>query len=414
MRYMKYLFIMPMTQTERRAAVVADIIARTGIDETMIDRLVRAFYAKVREDTLLGPVFAARITDWEPHLQRMNAFWSSVALMSGRYHGQPMEKHLSLPVDARHFDRWLALFAETAGEVCLPAAAEHFIERAHRVAQSLELGIAGQNGVLLMKGERLQRSDAQVFLPNGRPRDSGIKHNGSRDMSSPIRAVLTGRTAPLGQHRVASGIFKRPLDGAVEVTRIGLAGDEQGDKKHHGGPEKAIHHYAFDHYAGWKSEAPELAEHLCREGAFGENISTEGLTEADVCVGDVYRLGTSLVQVSQARQPCWRLNERFGDASMARLVQETGRTGWYYRVLEEGRVGPGDMIDLLDRPAENWPLERILHVLCRDILDTDSLTLLVALAPLSGSWRALARRRLERGAVQDWSRRLNTPERAMP
>lgn len=155
-----------MTQTERRAAVVADIVTRTGIDEAMIDHLVRTFYAKVREDALLGPVFDARIDDWELHLQRMCAFWSSVALMSGRYHGQPMEKHLPLPVDARHFDRWLALFTETAEEACPPAAAAHFIERAKRVAQSLELGIATQNGIVLTKGQRLERPDTQVFIPD--------------------------------------------------------------------------------------------------------------------------------------------------------------------------------------------------------------------------------------------------------
>jgi hemoglobin len=97
----------------------------------------------------------------------MCAFWSSVALLSGRYHGQPMEKHLPLPVDARHFDRWLALFEETARQACPPAAAAHVVERARRIAESLELGIAGQNGVFLPKGRRLRRPDAEVFLPEG-------------------------------------------------------------------------------------------------------------------------------------------------------------------------------------------------------------------------------------------------------
>ena len=139
-----------------REQMIADIAARPGIDEPMIDRLVRRFYAKIRTDALLGPVFDARIRDWEPHLQRMCAFWSSVALMSGRYHGSPMTKHLPLPVDAAHFDRWLELFEETAREVCPPVAAEHFIERARRIAESLELGIAGRHGVLLGSGERFR------------------------------------------------------------------------------------------------------------------------------------------------------------------------------------------------------------------------------------------------------------------
>ncbi len=99
---------------------------RTGIDEAMIERLVRGFYAKVRTDAVLAPIFEARIPDWEPHLAQMCAFWSSVALMTGRYHGTPMAKHLPLPVDADHFDRWLELFEETAREVCPPEAAGAF------------------------------------------------------------------------------------------------------------------------------------------------------------------------------------------------------------------------------------------------------------------------------------------------
>lgn len=142
---------------ERRAAIIAQIRQDTGIDEAMIERLVRGFYARVRQDGLLGPIFAERIADWEPHLRQMCAFWSSVALMSGRYHGQPMAKHSPLPIEARHFDRWLALFEATAREVCPPSAAEHFIERARRIAESLELGIAGTHGVPLGKGERLVR-----------------------------------------------------------------------------------------------------------------------------------------------------------------------------------------------------------------------------------------------------------------
>ena len=99
---------------ERRERITAEIMERTGIDEAMIERLVRGFYAKVCANAGLGPIFEARIRDWEPHLAQMCAFWSSVALMTGRYHGTPMAKHLRLPVDAAHFDRWLDLFEETA------------------------------------------------------------------------------------------------------------------------------------------------------------------------------------------------------------------------------------------------------------------------------------------------------------
>src|SRR5262245_47416686 len=140
--------------------MTAEISQRTGITEAMIERLVRAFYAKVRDDAVLAPIFDARIAEWEPHLKQMCAFWSSVALMSGRYQGTPMVKHLPLPVDAAHFDRWLELFEATAREICPPEAQAHFVERARRIAASLELGIAGVHGVMLGKGERFLRNQA--------------------------------------------------------------------------------------------------------------------------------------------------------------------------------------------------------------------------------------------------------------
>jgi len=142
---------------ERRAAIVALTQKETGIDEAMIETLIRGFYARVRQDALLAPIFESRISDWDPHLDNMFAFWSSLTLHTGRYHGQPMAKHMLLAVDARHFDRWLALFEETARDVCPTGAAERFIERARRVAESLELGVASANRVLLGKGERYRR-----------------------------------------------------------------------------------------------------------------------------------------------------------------------------------------------------------------------------------------------------------------
>ena len=148
-----------MTGAERREAITAEIMERTGITETMIERLVRGFYAKVRNDAVLAPIFDARIRDWEPHLAQMCAFWSSVALMSGRYQGTPMVKHVPLPVDAGHFDRWLELFEATANEICPPKAAAHFVERARRIAASLEFGIAGGQGVMLAPGERFRRNE---------------------------------------------------------------------------------------------------------------------------------------------------------------------------------------------------------------------------------------------------------------
>jgi hemoglobin len=125
-----------------------------GVDGAMIEALVRRFYEAVRRDDLIGPVFETRIAEWEPHLQRMCAFWGSVMLRAGGYHGQPMPMHAPLPVEAAHFDRWLALFAEAARDTCGPAA-DIFTERAQRIAQSLEFGIATWRSLLLAPGERL-------------------------------------------------------------------------------------------------------------------------------------------------------------------------------------------------------------------------------------------------------------------
>lgn len=145
-------------RASRRLAFAADVTARTGIDEAVIETLVRTFYDRMRADPFLGPVFEARITDWAPHLARMCAFWSSVVLMTGRYHGRPMQAHAPLPLDARHFDRWLAVFEATARDVCPPAAAALFVEKAQMIAQSLELGIATHRGNLLEPGARLTQN----------------------------------------------------------------------------------------------------------------------------------------------------------------------------------------------------------------------------------------------------------------
>ena len=146
-----------LTDAERRAQMVQQAREQTGIDETMIEQLVRGFYARVREDSLLGPIFNSRVHDWELHMQRLCAFWSSVVLSSGVYHGQPMRMHLPLPVDARHFDHWLQLFEQTARELFSEPIAWYFIERARRIARSLEMGIATSHGVLLAPDERFER-----------------------------------------------------------------------------------------------------------------------------------------------------------------------------------------------------------------------------------------------------------------
>lgn len=157
--------------SSHRNLIVADIVERTGIDDDMINRLVRAFYARARLDPLLGPIFDHNVSDWEAHFARMRGFWSSVALMGGLYHGQPMAAHFPLAIDTPHFHRWLELFAAAAQEICPPPAAALFIERAHRIADSLELGIAAQKGKIRSRPTRpastLPRQPTATARPEG-------------------------------------------------------------------------------------------------------------------------------------------------------------------------------------------------------------------------------------------------------
>ncbi|WP_027389145.1 MOSC domain-containing protein [Chrysiogenes arsenatis] len=225
-----------------------------------------------------------------------------------------------------------------------------------------------------------------------------------------IEQLLIGHTIPFGKKGEMSAIAKQPIERTVNVTLTGLDGDQQADRRNHGGQEKALHHYPAEHYAAWRSELPEVIHNRLVVGGFGENISTQGLTESNVCVGDRFRFGTALIEVSQARQPCWKLNIRFAHPSMSKLVQETGRTGWYYRVLEEGSVAPGDTITLFERPYATWPIARLIHLLFHNTLDREGLQAMQQLAVLPESWRQLAQNRLQRGAVESWQSRLETPE----
>lgn len=148
-----------MIMTDRTSSPKAPGIS-AGVTEPVIHDLVHAFYARVREDDVLGPIFNGAIDDWDAHLEKLCAFWSSVTLMSGRYKGTPMKVHAELPgIVGAHFDRWLGLFRQTARDVCPPAAAALFIDRAERIAQSLELGIAVHRGQILSPGERLVAMD---------------------------------------------------------------------------------------------------------------------------------------------------------------------------------------------------------------------------------------------------------------
>lgn len=210
-------------------------------------------------------------------------------------------------------------------------------------------------------------------------------------MDYAIDAVLTGKARVFGDKGEPSAIAKIPVTGPLRVGPLGIAGDEQADLTVHGGTDKAIHHYPRDHYAWW---AEALDDHvlLGAPGAFGENISTAGLIERDACIGDRYRLGTALVEISQGRQPCWKLGHRFGVASVPATVVRTQRSGWYYRVVEDGVVMAGDRLELVGRPLPDWSVARVFGLLIGGAgkREPAALRVLAEMDVLAETWRVRA------------------------
>lgn len=236
-------------------------------------------------------------------------------------------------------------------------------------------------------------------------------------MAPHIINVLAGKAVPYTRPGTTSGIHKSPLAGNITVGPLGVECDEQGDRRVHGGVDKAVHCYPSEHYPYWQERlgSPDV---LARPGAFGENLHTVGLTEDTVCLGDHYRAGSVLFSVSQGRQPCWKLNDRFHCKTMARDVQSTGKTGWYFRVKQSGQLKAGDALVLEKRPYPDWPLSRILNGLyARDVSLTE-LQQLVQL-PLPGSWLTLLQRKLgnwknrHQEAENSHSARLDGPTQSL-
>lgn len=225
-----------------------------------------------------------------------------------------------------------------------------------------------------------------------------------------IHSLLVGKSVSFAREGVVSAIDKKPVDRSLSVHWLGLTGDEQGDPRFHGGMDKAIHAYTWGHYEAWRRELPN-----CRmwdmPGAFGENFSIEGLDESSVCIGDEFGVGSAILQVTQGRQPCWKLNHRFGVPDMSARVQDSLRAGWYFRVLKRGAVSPGDTIELLARPCSQWSVARLLALIRDKNCDPSVLQEVLAL-PLPASWRKLFERRVESRKVEDWSPRMQGAERA--
>jgi MOSC domain-containing protein YiiM len=194
-----------------------------------------------------------------------------------------------------------------------------------------------------------------------------------------------------------SAFGKQHVDGPVWLARHNLTGDKQGDLEHHGGLDKAVLAYSAEHYATWHAE---LGRDDLPHGAFGENFTIAGLDETSVCIGDIYAIGETVVQVSQPRQPCWKIASFWHTKDLTARVDAAGRTGWYLRVLQEGHVATGDSVTLIERLCPDWPVARTTAV-TRHGAEPESLPELASCLALSASWQAKLAPRIPQAAAGD-------------
>jgi MOSC domain-containing protein YiiM len=224
----------------------------------------------------------------------------------------------------------------------------------------------------------------------------------------PLDAVLVGRVVSFGPNGEPSATRKSAVEGQVLLSPLGLEGDEHASSGH-GGPDKALLHFAAEDY---ETLAAAAAGTPMDPGAFGENLSTHGMTETTVCLGDRYRIGDEVVvEVSQPRQPCWKLGHSVGDPEVPGRMQDLAVPGWYYRVVTPGPVAAGMTIELLDRPCPEWPLQRLVSAFYATPLDSAFLREASDLELLGREWRAIMQKRMSNGEVEKWQGRLYGPLR---
>jgi MOSC domain-containing protein YiiM len=223
-------------------------------------------------------------------------------------------------------------------------------------------------------------------------------------IQSKVDALLVGKPVPFRSDGATSTIGSRAVvDRPVWLTATGFDGDRVGDPTVHGGKDKAVHFYPGEHYPTWRADIAKAGldphPHLERLGGFGENISALGLTEDNVQIGDRFRIGTALVEISQGRQPCWKIDHHFGVKGMTAGVIRTGRSGGYFRVIEEGEVAPDDRIEQVARPSHGWTVERTFQMLIAGMHKMEgsaaALKELADMDQLAESWRYRAQQLLQ-------------------
>ena len=218
-----------------------------------------------------------------------------------------------------------------------------------------------------------------------------------------IVALCVGRSALLpGGKRSAIG--KGAVDGPVRIGRLGLAGDMQVDKRHHGGPEMAVHLYPLDHHAFWTEQLgghPLLAE----PGAFGGNVAIRRLDETQVRIGERFRLGSAVIEISQPRMPCATIERHFERKGMVEAIMNTGRCGWYCRVIEEGEARAGDPLDRIAGSGAPHTIREVFMALAdkKRAIDEAFAQDLARCTSLSAEWREKASAKFQAGSLSQVS-----------
>lgn len=209
-----------------------------------------------------------------------------------------------------------------------------------------------------------------------------------------IDSLLVGKPKPFRADGTLSAMARAPVDRPVFLGKLGFEGDQVADPTVHGGPDKAVHFYPAEHYPRWIADfAAEGFTHplLDHAGAFGENISASGLTEDKLRIGDRFRIGKALLEVAQGRQPCWKLDHHFSVHGLSGMVIKTGRSGGYFRIVEQGDVAPGDVIQQVEQAGHDWTIERVFRLLIggghRAKDSQQALKAIAGLDTLADTWR---------------------------
>ncbi|MEO8269823.1 MAG: MOSC domain-containing protein [Aureliella sp.] len=227
-------------------------------------------------------------------------------------------------------------------------------------------------------------------------------------MNATVNSIQVGLPQAIGTEKPwTSGFLKRTVSEPLWLGSTNLAGDGQADLVHHGGTHKAVCVYCSAHYPYWRKT---LGLSDFAAGGFGENFTVDELTEDIVCIGDVWSIGEAIVQISQPRQPCWKLARRWDIKDLALQVQQTGRTGWYFRVLVEGMVQRGLVMSLVERPNPQWTIAAANRLMHHDQANFAEAARLADTATLSPSWKTTLKNRVEKNLAPDAQKRLEPGE----